>query len=558
MSAVPSPRRSALIARTEIRRSFRTFTDSRTRLALTALSSLVLAAIIAGGAYGVYLAGRAVRSGGLAEFDALPALRGGLGLAWVGVTALVATRAVAQRGEVAESEGLLTTVPTRDALGGMLLSELAFVLLWGLPGAWILTASFSYGAGTPGPFLATLPVVVSLAALAVAVGYGVGLFIRQVVTRYEFLARHRQALFALAFLGYFALVFSGGLNVLGSTLLDPLSRTPVGWLADLLLVGTPGIDPSIVRAAVAPAAVLAAVAPAFVGTFRIASVHWFADPATPSAEPEEARGEGATGGRFATPDLALPMPSSLSRPTRAIAAAAWRRAVRAPIKLSYVAYPLFGVIPLAQTAVEQGQVPAELPYVVVVYGGWAAGVLVTLNVFGDQGSVFPSTLTTPVSGRQFVAGHVLVGAGVAVPVTVVLTLATGVASPLSLSRVAMLTVAGAVLATATPLLASGIGTVFPRQGAVRVVGNRTAVMPSKRAFLTYTAAIAAAVVAAGLAVEETLRQFVAGVLPFLHSALAIPPETLRILATVALALLLVSPFASVAYAARRFESYALD
>jgi hypothetical protein len=556
VSIVPSPRRSALIARTEVRRSFRTFTDNRTRLALTALSAIVLAAVVAGGAYGVYLAGRAVRDGGLAEFDVLPALRGIVGLAWVGVTALVAARAVAQRGEVDEPEGLLTTVPTRDALGGMLLSELAFVLLWGLPAVWVLTAGFSYGAGTLGPFLATLPVAVALAALAVAVGYGVGLLIRQLVTRYEFLARHRQALFALAFLGYFALVFSGGLNVLGSTLFDPLSRTPVGWLADLLLVGTPGVDPSLARAAAAPVLVLAAVAPAFVGTLRIASVHWFADPATSSAEPEDK--DGATGGRFSAPDLALPMPSSLSRPTRAVATAAWRRAVRAPIKLAYVAYPLFGVVPIAQIAVEQGQVPAELPYVLVVYGGWAAGVLVTLNVFGDQGSVLPSTLTAPVSGRQFVAGHVLVGAGVAVPLTVVLTLATGLVSPLSLSRVATLTVAGAALATATPLLATGIGAVFPRQGAVRVVGNRTAVMPSKRAFLTYTAAIAAAVVAGGLAVEATLRQFVAGVLPLLHSALAVSPETLQTAGTVALVVLLASPFASVAYAARRFESYTLD
>ncbi|NHN47797.1 hypothetical protein G9464_09335 [Halostella sp. JP-L12] len=555
MSVVPSPRRSALIARTEVRRSFRSFTDNRTRLALTALSTLVVALVVAGGAYGAYQAGRAVRGGGLAEFDVLPALRGFVGLAWVGLTALAAARAVAQRGEVPEADGLLTTVPTRDALGGMLLSELAFVLLWVLPAVWTLTASFSYGAGTPGPFLATLPVAVTLGALAVAVGYGVGLLVRQLVTRYEFLARHRQALFALAFLGYFALVFSGGLNVLGSTLFDPLSRTPVGWLADLLLLGTPGIDPSLARAAAAPVLVLAAVAPAFAGTLRVASVHWFADPATGSADSDE-EVNGATGGRF--PDLALPMPSSLSRPTRAVAAAAWRRAVRAPIKLAYVVYPLFGVVPVAQTAVEQGRVPAEFPYLVVLYGGWAAGVLVTLNVFGDQGSVLPSTLTTPVSGRQFVAGHVLVGAGVAVPITALLTLATGVASPLSLSRVALLTAAGAVLATVTPLLATGIGALFPRQGSVKVVGNRTAVMPSKRAFLTYSAAFAAAVAAGGLAVEATLREFVAAVLPLLHSALAVSPATLELVGASALVVLLASPFASAAYAARRFDSYTLD
>ncbi|PSQ25734.1 hypothetical protein BRD03_11550 [Halobacteriales archaeon QS_9_68_17] len=534
MSVVPSPRRSALIARTEVRRSFRTFTDNRTRLALTALSALVLAAVVAGGTYGVYLAGRAVRDGGLAEFDVLPALRGVVGLAWVGVTALVAARAVAQRGEVDEPEGLLTAVPTRDALGGVLLSELAFVLLWGLPAVWVLTAGFSYGAGTPGPLLATLPVAVALAALAVAVGYGVGLLVRQLVTRYEFLARHRQALFALAFLGYFALVFSGGLNVLGSTLFDPLSRTPVGWLADLLLVGTPGVDPSLARAAAAPVLVLAAVAPAFVGTLRIASVHWFADPATSSAEPEEA--DGATGSRLSAPDLALPMPSSLSRPTRAVATAAWRRAVRAPIKLAYVAYPLFGVVPIAQIAVEQGQVPAELPYVLVVYGGWAAGVLVTLNVF----YIGFNTAQVEKPARQAAA------------------YAMNQQQVIEHSRVATLTVAGAALATATPLLATGIGAVFPRQGAVRVVGNRAAVMPSKRAFLTYTAAIAAAVVAGGLAVEATLRQFVAGVLPLLHSALTVSPETLRTAGTVALVVLLASPFASVAYAARRFESYTLD
>jgi hypothetical protein len=553
---LPAPRRSALIARFEVRRTLRSFVADRTRLALTALSGVFVLAVVAGSSYGVYHAGRALRtSGDLAGVDVTPAFRGAVGIAWLGLSALVAARAVAKRGRVPEADGLLTTAPTADVVGGILLSELAFVLVWALPPLAVLTGSFSYGARTPGPLLAAAPVLATLGALAVATGYPIGLLVRQAVTRYEVLAKRRRILFSLAFLGYLALIFGGGLGEIASVLLDPLAQTPVGWLADLLLVGTPGIDASLVRAALAPVAVLAAVVPALAATVRVASVHWFSDPAGPTAE-EDNGGRGAFAGVF--PLLSLPLPSTaFSRPTLAVAGTVVRRAVRAPIKLAYVVYPLFGVIPVVQSAIEQGRVPPTFPYVVALYGAWASGVLVTLNVFGDHGSVLAGTLTTPLSGRQFVAGHVVVAAGLMVPLTVLLTAGSGLASPLSLTRVAELTAGSALLAAVTPLLATGIGALFPRYGAVNVVGNRAAVMPSKRAFLTYSATLAAAALVAGLTFEAPLRRFVASAVTFLVPRIAVSSGTLELFGTVALTAALVAPFASVAYAARRFESYEL-
>jgi hypothetical protein len=552
---LPTPRRSALIAQVEVTRTLRSFVENRTRLALTALSGVFVLAVVAGSSYGVYLAGRALRtSGDLAGLDVTPSFRGAVGLAWVGLSALVAARAVAKRGSVPEADGLLTTVPTADAVGGILLSELAFVLLWALPPLAVLTGSFSYGAGTPGPVLAAAPVLATLGALAVATGYPIGLLVRQAVTRYEVLAKRRRLLFSLAFLGYLALIFGGGLGAIASALLDPLARTPVGWLADLLLLGTPGVDASLLRAAVAPVAVLVAVVPALAAPVRIAAVHWFSDPAGPTSQDDG----GATGFAAVLPSLSVPLPSTaFSRPTRAVAETVVSRAVRAPIKLAYLVYPLFGVIPVVQTAIEQGRVPPSLPYVVALYGAWASGVLVTLNVFGDHGSALPGTLTTPLSGRQFVTGHVVVAAGLMVPLTVLLTVACGLASPLSLARVAELTVGAALLAAVTPLLATGVGAVFPRYGAVNLVGNREAVMPSKRAFLTYSATLVAAALAAGLTFEEPLRRAVAAAVTVLVPRVAVSPATLEIVGTVALAAALVAPFASAAYAARQFESFEL-
>lgn len=559
MKRLPTPRRSVLIGRVEVRRTFRAFVENRTRLALTAVSGVFLLAVMAGGAYGLYHAGRALRTGGdLSGLPVGPAFRGAVGVAWLGVAAMIAARAVAKRGSVPEADGLLTTVPTADAVGGILLSELSFLLLWALPPVALLAGSFSYGAGTPGPLLAAFPVVAALGALAVATGYPVGLLVRQAVTRYEVLARHRRALFALAFAGYFALIFSGSFVEIASLLLDPLARTPVGWLGDLLLLSVPGVEASPPRALAAPVLVLAAVVPALAGTVRIAAVHWFSDPATPDAEDDD----GATGGfadRLPLPSLSVPVPASLvSRPTRVVAATARRRAVRAPIKLAYVVYPLFGIVPFAQSAIQEGRIPPELPYLVAMYGAWASGVLVTLNLFGDQGPVLPAALTTPVSGRQFVAGHVLVGAGLAAPLTAGLTLAAGLASPLDPARVAALTVGGAVLATLTPLLATGVGTLFPRYGAVNVVGNREAVMPSKRAFLTYSAVLVAAATAAALTFEAPVRRLVAAGLTVLVPRLSVAPGTLQVVGAVLLVAAALSPFASVAYAARRFEAYHVE
>ncbi|WP_135819894.1 hypothetical protein [Halostella litorea] len=559
MKLLPSPRRSALVARVEVRRALRSFVADRTRLAITALSGLFVALFVAVATYLLYRAGQSLRAGGaLAGFDVGPTVRGAVGLVGVGLAALVAARAVGKRGTVPEADGLLTTVPTADAVGGMVLSELAFVLLWTLPPLGLFAGSFAYGARTPAPLLAIAPVVLLLGGLAVATGYAVGLAVRQVVTRHEVLARHRQVLFGLAFLGYFALVFTGGINELGALLLDPLARTPVGWLGDLLLLGTPGVTGSPLRAVAGPVLVLAATVPVFAGTVRIAARHWFSDPVSASSGDDDGADADGGLGRF-LPDVSLPLPSSrLSRPTRAVATTAVKRAVRAPIKLAYVAYPLFGAIPLAQTAIEQGQVPPSLPYVVAGYGGWVAGIPVTLNLFGDQGAVLPGTLTTPVSGRQFVTGHVVVAVVAVAPLVTLLTAVVGVASPLALGRVAALVAAAAVLSVLTPLLATGVGTLFPRYGSVTVVGSREAVMPSKRAFLAYTAALAAAALAAGTVFVDGIAELLAVVLSFLLPRVTVTAGPLELAATAALVVLAAAPFASVAYAVRRFDEYRFD
>jgi hypothetical protein len=83
-------------------------------------------------------------------------------------------------------------------------------------------------------------------------------------------------------------------------------------------------------------------------------------------------------------------------------------------------------------------------------------------------------------------------------------------------------------------------------------------MPSKRAFLTYSATLVAAALAAGLTFEAPLRRVVASAVTFLIPRIAVSPGTLSVIGVVALAAALASPFLSVAYTARQFESYELD
>jgi hypothetical protein len=591
---VPNLSHATSIARVEVRRSVRAVRSSGTRTAAFGFALLFWVALpTVGGGVLAYRLGRALpRVPG--EFPVLDLVRGGAAVGWVGLAALAAARIAGKKGELDSPEGVLTTVPARDAALGLLLAEYArMALVAAIPVATV-AAALAVGARTVGPLLAVPATAAVLLGVGLAVGFPVGIAVKWSTRRTPWLARHKTALLVAAFGLYLFAVTSEAFGDAISGLQEALRDTPLAWFGDAALLGLPGVAAVPVRA-VGAAALASVLLPALAAVgIRSATTLWYTDRAQATDEgtgqretsPQgtadaAARGRvgasngsasnesGAsgsasnestsrgdvsparTGASASVGERALaPLSGVLARPTRIVTLAVWRRTKRAPIRLLYVAYPLFFLYAPLRTAFESG-VPTSLPVLVALYGTWAAGAT-ALNPLGDEGSVLPTTLLSGIDGRQFVTGHVLSAALVGVPVVALTTAAAGALSPLDPAQWLALTVASAVLAVSGTVLAVAVGTLFPRFGAVEVFRSREVTMPSKGAFAAYSLALLAGALGAVLALLAPLAGFVGG-------AVGAPGIAVRVVGG-ALAMLVgvVGPAAGFRWAAREFETFAME
>ena len=553
------------IARVDVTRMVRKHTD--TSGGVGRLASLLVFVVLVGGAtlgggYLAYRVGGVVGPGDIAvgPFSATAALRGIVAVFGLIGAAVVALRAVGQRGTLTNAEGVLTVVPTGEAFLGLLLAEYVYVLLW------LSGPAVGVGVGlalSTGSVLAAVTVPLGVAAVGatvVAVGFPAGLGLKHLLSRIAFVARNRGVLIAVAFLVYFAFVVTGSLNATVVALFEPMQASPTGWPADLMLAGTGLLAPSPLLAAgtVAVVAVVGA-AGAAAGT-RVATAHWFSDPVLAGESEEEAAGEqdpGAVG----TAGVALQrrLAAAVGRPTAALVLLAWRRAARAPLKLLYVVYPLFFAVGVFADIFQTGRIPGYLPYGTVLFVAWAAGVVFTLNPLGDQGAGLPATLLSRVDGRQFVRAHVVASLVVAVPLGTVLTAAVALLSPLPATRTVLLVAATPVLIAVATVLSVGVGAAFPRFRAVNITRSMKTVVPSALAFALFSVHLVATVAAAVVVSDEGARGLGAALLTFvLPFGLGVDAETLSLAAAVLLVVLVVTPALSYRYAVRRFDRYTLD
>ena len=568
-------RHTLRIARVDVTRMVRKRTGEWTLGSVVGALMFGLVVLLAtvGGAWGGRVLGRAIASGSL-EFDptaAASAARGLIGVFWVIGVAMFALRSVGQRGTLTNAEGILTVVPTREAYVGIVLAEYVYFLLWTLVPAAGIGVGLAVGSEAPWPAIG-LPLLMLCGGLTLsATGYLVGLGIRHVITRVPFVARHKSGLVVLAFLVYFVAIFTGRLNQVVVNLFDPVAASPLGWYGDLAALGLPGVaaETTYALGAVGMTAVLAALVT--LTGIRVAERHWFADPALAGegnpdsdadtdADPTSIEGDDAaiheTPGRL---EAALGGP--LSRPTAALVTLAWRRAIRAPLKLLYAAYPLLFLVGVVADIFQTGEVPAYLPYGLVVFVAWAAGVVFTLNPLGDQGSVLPATVLSAVTGRRFVAAHVFAGLVVAVPIGTVLVAATGLLSSLAPERVALLVAVAPVAMVVASALSVGIGTAFPRFEATNVTRSMEAVVPSPWAFVLFSLHLVLTAAAVAVVVEPAVRSPAASLLSFLLSTVlsgfTLSPDRLYVVCAGLLVVLLVLPLLSYRYAVRTFDEYVL-
>jgi len=534
----PSPRRAALVARTELRRTRRSLTDS-TRGVILLLGAFVLVPLYSLG-IGAFAA--AVTSGGI-EGGPLgdPAIvRPATGAILAGIAAFVGffilQRTVKTNGEPDAADGLLTTVSYADILLGLLAAEYCRLLaLVALP-ILALVGGVIIGSGhlLLGSVILLLTVVA--ATFGLLVGYAGGLVAKLVVARSAFVARHRASLGAVTSL-LFVVGWLGasGDSDLQRAALRVVTHSPLSWAGDIVLLTVPGAgDP--LAAAVAGAALLGGLPVGLAACLWLAERVWYIDPVQPAHEfdaDERTLSDRVLTGRVSTA-------------TRVVTQKSWLRARRAPLTVQFAVGPFFLLAFELQTVLLEGTVPPTLPLTAGLASALAAGAAFTLNPLGGEEGVLPLTLTANVSGRAFVAGLVLAGLLPGVVLTTTLVVGVGLAAgtgPLALAAA----LGTALVATlAAPAIAAGAGVIFPKFERTTVKG-REVVVPSGLAFGLYAVGFVAVVAPGAIAFLVSESGF---------PALPVTPPVLLgggVLGTVLLAA--VAALIAFLYAANRIGTY---
>jgi hypothetical protein len=542
------------IARTELRRKLRSTASSQTRLALYALGGLFffLPALLFGSLLSV-VAGELFAEGSTDGLAVAETVVGGTAVVVLGLIIMTTIRTVTSVANPDNYEPgyLFISTSLRNIVSGLVLREIALFLLWLGPFAIVFSSAFAWGASAPlvpVATLATLPVVLGI---AVPVGFVVGTAIRHLLTVYEPVAKYRTFLVVGFWLVYMLAVALNLFDQIFVVFFEVFGNSPLGWPGQLLVLGLPGARPTLWQA---PVGVVGGAGIGFMSVglgVRLADRHWFADPAQSADETETEVGSGDT---FAT------LLSGLSGPTRRVAVTTLRRAKRAPIRLAYVAYPLFGAVYIVEQIVRTRTLPAFAAVLLAVYVVWASGVLFTLNILGDRGPALDAVLTATVSGRAVVTGTVIAAVLVALPFAIVVPVVAGLLSPLGGTQTALLTGGTLVGSLVTPLLATGIGSRFPRFGAVTVTRNTEAVMPSKTAFVVYSVGIGLPLGCVQVLRSDSLSDMLAGLFSFLFSllpgvAVTIPDVAITVIAAVIVAVGAIAPILSVWSAVRQFDEY---
>ncbi|QKY19458.1 hypothetical protein B4589_003340 [Halolamina sp. CBA1230] len=460
----------------EYRRSARAIREDTGRLVLLA-GSVLLPTLLLGGMAALFAP--ILRENVPTGHAVPPALRGGVALFWLFGVFLLAQRAASVHSEPVAVPFVLTTVSPRTAVVGGVVAESLRVLTYTLPTATLVTVVGAYAFASPVPLL-TVPLVGCLfVASAVVAGRLAGYIAAWLVARVPFVARHRTALS-----GVVALAFFGGYMLFQLPTipysLDPalLGAVPVGWIVDVLAVGTP-IAPSIGHAAGGLLTVAAVLIGGGWAAERVAASLWFGD----EIDPSDSDGGVATTAGERSPASALERAISPLRVplvtgrTRQVARWTLLRARREPQRLNFLLVPVFAGLSGMLSMFLQGTISlSALGPVVALIAGWIGGAAFALNPLGDEGPVLPVTLTA-VSGRAYVRG-LIAPVLLSTPIVAVFTLVAAVGGGYGAVPALALAFVGALLAAVGAALAPAVGMWFPRYSAIRI-GNSDDVRPPR-------------------------------------------------------------------------------
>ncbi|MFC3477362.1 hypothetical protein [Halobacterium litoreum] len=480
MPGFPDPRHAYAIAHNEIRIGWRKLADKDAlQKSAVGVAALLGLAFTAAAAFGAYFGGQALVQNPESAAELVALVPAGIGTFTLFMSAYLTA---IQLGDIDVRDGYLTTVPARDVVGGLLVAGFLRVAGFFAAPLLVATVAFAAGAGSPLAFPLAAVAVLALTVTAFLVGFPLGAAAAYLLGQSEFVARYKAVLGALAFVAYFALILTNTLGELFGPVVEAFRASPVAWYSDLAALTVLG-DASPLKAAAVLVGSVAVSALGVAASVRVSERRWYDD----GVHAETAEADSATSGR---------LDALLGRRTAWVARKSWLRARRAPIKLVYVSYPLFVLFTPIQSSVQAGHVTTLLPPTVALYGAWMTGALFTLNPLGDEGAVLPVSVTTGVSGREFVGGLVAASTLVGGAVTLVVTAALAILSPLSPVAVACTVAAAIVLPPLAAAVAAGVGTSFPKYEATTITRSREAVVPSMWAFGVYTLAF---LVTAGVA-----------------------------------------------------------
>lgn len=545
----PAIRVSLAIGRTEFTRTVRTIRAQDVWLAFAVIGglALVLSMPLVFGLAREYALDLET---GAAPFETAVTI---FGVWWVGIAALAVISGVGSEGEIDNAAAVLTARPPKDAAGGLTIAiALGYAPFVVVP-AMVGGAGLAVGAGTPVPLVGIAIASVCLLVSGVVVGYAVGLWLKGTIRRSPWLSRLKPLLGASVIVGYVWLVFTDRLSPVIDAAGDILANTPVGWMADLALLTTPHAAASPL-AAVGVVLITAAVVPlGLLAVVRAGEYTWYVDPVH-GDDGDSSRETAARQSRLEAGLSRLP----IHPVTRGVAVVSLIRGYRAPLTLVYVVVPLVLAVPAVEPAIRTGAVPEWVPWMVVLYGAWVAGVLFPLNLLGNQGGVLPTLLTSPAPPRRVVDGTLLASVLVVAPATVAAGVGVARLSERSPEVQAVVGVAGVVAVIAGAVLAAGIGAVFPRFTAIDITGSTRAVLPSKMAFVLFSLAAGLATSAVGILADDlyrlTMASMLTDVLPY---GIVVEPDLLEAAAVFGAGVVLVAvPLAYLA-AIYRLETYRL-
>jgi len=548
-SRFPTPRISLLIGITELRRGWRKLRQQDVWLALVGLGLLGILLVLPL----VYDITRDVGSELAAgEADAVAPAATVVAGFWLFTVVIAVVTGIGSDGEIDNAAGVLTVRPPKDVAGGLLVNAAVWFAPFVLPAFVVGGVGLSAGVGSPFPVIGAVVAGVTLLVTAALVGYPIGLAAKGAIRRSKRLSDLKPVLGTVVVVGYAWLVFSGELNRLLDTAGEAIEATPVGWLADLALVTTPGAEASMVRA-LAVLAIAAVIIPASaLATARAGAFTWYTDDARSADESEPADGTTAVE-RLDT------LVGSLTRrdSTRGVAVMLLVRAYRAPLQLVFVALPLLLTLPIVESAVTTGTVPDYTIWMVVLYGAWAAGASFPLNVLGNQSATLPTLLLSRARGHEVVRGHVLAATLLLAPVTLLGAVGVGLIGNRSVPELLSIGAVAVATVVAGGIVASGLGALFPRFSSIDVTADRSASVPSKVAFSLFTLLVFLSVLATASVTDEIMRLLLSSLItdwaPF-----DITPGDLETLGQILLpGLVALVPVAYV-IAIRRVDSYRLD